>query len=74
MLVLFAAHLLSPEKVTIRFSDPTAKVVAIAGDLNQWNPQPMKRPFGSKLTDEGHNWTAWRNRMVAGLVYLFGRK
>jgi len=30
----------------------------------------MKRPFGMKVTNEGHNWTAWRNRMEAGLIYL----
>lgn len=27
-------------------------------------------PFGEKSTDEGHNWTAWRNRMEAGLTYI----
>ena len=25
---------------------------------------------GHKSTDEGHNWTAWRNRMEEGLTYL----
>ena len=34
--------------------------------------QLNKRPFGSKTSPEGHNWTAWRNRMEAGLIYLFG--
>ncbi len=33
----------------------------------------MRRPFGSKTTPEGHTWTAWRNRMEAGLTYLFGK-
>ncbi|MDR3689961.1 MAG: alpha/beta hydrolase-fold protein [Fimbriimonas sp.] len=32
----------------------------------------LKRPFSSKVTPEGHNWTAWRNRMEAGLIYLLG--
>lgn len=30
----------------------------------------MNRPFGSTSTPEGHTWTAWRNRMVAGLTYI----
>jgi enterochelin esterase-like enzyme len=30
------------------------------------------RGFGSEVTAEGHNWTAWRHRMVDGLVYLLG--
>lgn len=30
----------------------------------------MKRSFGMKVTNEGHNWTAWRNRMETGLIYL----
>ena len=34
----------------------------------------MKRTYGSMVTSEGHNWTAWRGRMVAGLTYLFGKK
>ena len=34
----------------------------------------MKRPFGSTTSAEGHNWTAWRGRMVAGLTYLLGKK
>lgn len=32
-----------------------------------------RRRFGSKVTNEGHNWTAWRNRMADALVYLLGR-
>jgi enterochelin esterase family protein len=30
----------------------------------------MGRPFGTTSTPEGHTWTAWRNRMVAGLTYI----
>lgn len=30
----------------------------------------MHRPFGMLTTPEGHTWTAWRNRMVAGLSYI----
>lgn len=33
----------------------------------------MGRRFGSLVTPEGHNWTAWRHRMEAGLTYLLGR-
>ncbi len=33
----------------------------------------MHRGFGSEVTNEGHNWTAWRHRMEEGLVYLLGR-
>lgn len=29
-----------------------------------------KRAFGSKVTNEGHNWTAWRERLPAALMYL----
>jgi enterochelin esterase-like enzyme len=36
------------------------------------NLRTLKRPFGHMITDEGHNWTAWRNRMVGGLRYLLG--
>ena len=34
----------------------------------------MKHPFGSRITNEGHNWTAWRHRMEDGLIYLLGSK
>ncbi len=32
------------------------------------------RAFGFKTTSEGHTWTAWRNRMEAGLTYLLPAK
>ncbi len=32
----------------------------------------MGREYGSKVTDEGHTWTAWRGRMAAGLTYILG--
>jgi enterochelin esterase-like enzyme len=34
----------------------------------------MHHPFGYKTTPEGHTWTAWRNRMEAGLIYLLPPK
>ena len=34
----------------------------------------MHRPFGMMTTPEGHTWTAWRNRMVAGLSYILASK
>lgn len=49
------------------------------GDLTAANERCVKslnnlgRKFGSKVTHEGHNWTAWRNRMEEALVYLLGR-
>lgn len=30
----------------------------------------LKMPFGTKTTDDGHTWTAWRSRMKDALVYL----
>ncbi len=30
----------------------------------------LHRRFGTRTTHEGHNWTAWRNRMESGLIYL----
>jgi enterochelin esterase-like enzyme len=36
------------------------------------NLQSMHRAYGSKVTAEGHNWTAWRNRMTAGLILILG--
>jgi enterochelin esterase-like enzyme len=35
--------------------------------------QGLGRKYGSEQTPEGHNWTAWRHRMVKGLIYLLGR-
>lgn len=32
-----------------------------------------KRAFGSKTTNEGHTWTAWRGRMADALIYLLKR-
>ncbi len=32
----------------------------------------IHRPYGSRVTHEGHNWTAWRNRMQSGLTYILG--
>lgn len=43
-----------------------------ANELAAQRLRQAHRPFGSKVTHEGHNWTAWRNRMVAGLTYLLG--
>ncbi len=34
----------------------------------------LHQPFGSRVTNEGHNWTAWRNRMEDALVYLLGKR
>jgi enterochelin esterase-like enzyme len=33
----------------------------------------MGRPFAKAHTNEGHNWTAWRNRMSEALTYLLGK-
>lgn len=30
----------------------------------------MMKPYGSAVTGEGHNWTAWRARFAAGVEYL----
>lgn len=30
----------------------------------------MDRPFGQEITNEGHNWTAWRRRYATGVTYL----
>jgi enterochelin esterase-like enzyme len=32
----------------------------------------MNRKYGSMTTDEGHTWTAWKNRMTQGLRYILG--
>lgn len=32
-----------------------------------------RRPWASKETNEGHNWTAWRERFAEGLVHLLGK-
>ncbi len=39
---------------------------ALAQDLVSAN-----RVFGSQITNEGYNWTAWRHRLPAALKYLF---
>lgn len=52
---------------------------AFEGDLSQANEDAVAqltrlgRKFASKKTNEGHNWTAWRNRMEEALVYLLGK-
>jgi len=43
--------------------------VKLAKNLSQ-----MQRRYKSTITPEGHTWTAWRNRMEAGLIYLFGNR
>jgi enterochelin esterase-like enzyme len=34
------------------------------------NLQDLHRQFEWMVSPEGHNWTAWRHRMVRGLLYL----
>jgi enterochelin esterase-like enzyme len=47
-------------------------------ELTEANKEAMKNLRSEKVeckslvTPEGHNWTAWRHRMVAGLLYLLG--
>jgi len=51
----------------------------LEGDLTKSNEaltevlREMHRVHGSRTTGEGHNWTAWRNRMIFGITYLFSR-
>ncbi len=50
--------------------------LTIANDNAKKTLKSIHKPFGTRVTHEGHNWPAWRNRMVAGLMYLLppGRK
>lgn len=32
-----------------------------------------RRGVASEVTQEGHNWTAWRHRLEEGLIFLFGK-
>lgn len=44
--------------------------LTIANDRAKDTLRAMRRPFGTMVTPEGHNWPAWRHRMAAGLEYL----
>lgn len=53
---------------------------AYEGSLTKANEKLVKTlkqmgiPFAQKTTNEGHNWTAWRNRMEEALTYLLSPK
>lgn len=53
---------------------------AFEGELTEGNVAAAKAigaldlPYRTMATNEGHNWTAWRNRMAAGLKFLLGPK
>lgn len=49
-------------------------VLTVSNDRMAEALRRMERPFGHRITSEGHNWTAWRGRFAEGIAYLLAPK
>ena len=47
-------------------------VLTVSNDRLVEALERIHKPYGSELTSEGHNWTAWKRRYAKGVEYLLG--